>query len=153
MANNKVAALVEKLVTIGLADMGIELVDVTYGKEGGRWFLRIFIDQPGGIGLEDCQRVSEYIDPLLDEHDPIPNAYTLEVSSPGIERPLKKTADFERFTGRQISLNTFAAVAGKRKFKGLLKMVDNQAVTLEVDGEQLIIPMEQIASAKLVAEF
>lgn len=153
MANSKVAALVEELITPGLGDMGIELVDITYSKEGGRWFLRIFIDQPGGIGLEDCRRVSEYIDPLLDERDPIPHAYTLEVSSPGIERPLKKPADFERFTGRQISLNTFVAAEGKRKFKGLLKSAGNHSVTLEVDGDQIVIPMEQIASARLVAEF
>ena len=153
MANNKVVSLVEKLIAAGLDELGIELVDVTYSKEGGRWFLRIFVDQPGGIGLEDCQRVSEYIDPLLDEHDPIPQAYTLEISSPGIERPLKKVADFERFTGRQISLNTFAAVAGRRKFKGLLKLAGNHSVTLEIDGEQIIIPMEQVASARLTDEF
>ncbi len=153
MANGKLAAMVEELIAPGLSELGIELVDVTYSKEGGRQFLRIFIDQPGGIGLEDCRRVSEYVDPLLDEHDPIPHAYTLEVSSPGIERPLKKPADFERFTGRQISLNTFAAVAGKRKFKGLLKSAGNQTVTLEVDGESFVIPMEQVASARLVAEF
>jgi len=153
MANNKTAAVVEELIAPGLSDMGIELVDIKYSKEGARWFLRIFIDQPGGIGLEDCRRVSEYVGPLLDEHDPIPHAYTLEVSSPGIERPLKKPADFERFTGRQISLNTFVAVEGKRKFKGLLKSAGNHSVTVEVNGESIVIPMEQVASARLVAEF
>ncbi|MFA7468403.1 MAG: ribosome maturation factor RimP [Desulfotomaculaceae bacterium] len=153
MANSKVATTLEKLIAPGLDGMGIELVDIQYVREGGQWFLRLFIDQPGGIGLEDCQRVSEYVDPLLDEHDPVPHAYTLEVSSPGIERPLKKPADYERFTGRQISLNTFVPVAGRRKFKGVLMAASNHSVTLEADGNNIVIPMKQVASARLVAEF
>jgi len=153
MANSKVATALEELIAPGLDDLGIELVDIQYVKEGGRWFLRIFIDQPGGIGLEDCQRVSEYVDPLLDQYDPVPHAYTLEVSSPGIERPLKKPADYERFTGRQISLNTFVPVEGRRKFKGVLITASSHSVTLETDGNNIVIPMEQVASARLVAEF
>lgn len=153
MANNKIAKVVEKLITPGLDAMDIELVDIQYTKEGGRWFLRIFIDQPGGIGLDDCQRVSEYIDPLLDEHDPVPHAYTLEVSSPGIERPLKKPADFERFTGRRISLSTYVPVEGKRKHKGTLVAASNYSLTLDADGSSIVIPMEQVASARLVAEY
>jgi len=153
MANNKIVTSLEELIKPGLDDMGIELVDIQYVKEGGHWFLRIFIDQPGGIGLEDCQRVSGYVDPLLDEHDPVPHAYTLEVSSPGIERPLKKLADYERFAGRQISLNTFVPVEGRRKFKGVLMGASNQSVTLEAEGNNIVIPMEQVASARLIAEF
>ncbi|HBX23773.1 MAG TPA: ribosome maturation factor RimP [Desulfotomaculum sp.] len=153
MATNKVATAVEELIAPGLDDMGIELVDIQYIKEAGHWFVRIFIDQPSGIGLEDCQRVSQYVDPLLDEHDLVPHAYTLEVSSPGIERPLKKLADYERFAGRQISLNTFVPVEGRRKFKGVLMEASNQSVTLEAEGNNIVIPMEQVASARLIAEF
>lgn len=153
MAKSRVVTAVEELITPVLDEMGIELVDVVYIKEGGRWFLRIFIDQPGGIGLDDCQRVSERIDPLLDEHDPVPHSYALEVSSPGIERPLKKLADFERFTGRKISINTFVPVEGGRRFKGVLVAASNHSVTLEADGNSVVIPMEQVASARLVAEF
>lgn len=154
MAKNNVVKAVEELIGPVLEEMGIELVDTVYIKEGGRWFLRIFIDQPGGIGLDDCQRVSEQIDPLLDEHDPIPHAYTLEVSSPGLERPLKKPADFERFTGRKVRLNTFAPVEGRRKFKGVLVTADRQAITLELEeeGKSAVIPLDQVASARLVAE-
>lgn len=153
MAKSRVVAAVEELITPLIEEMGIELVDTVYVKEGGRWYLRIFIDQPGGIGLEDCQRVSERIDPVLDEHDPIPNSYTLEVSSPGLERPLKKLADFQRFTGRTIRLSTFVPVEGRRKFKGLLVSAGDDAVTLEADGSHVVIPLEQVASARLVAEF
>ncbi len=153
MARGSVVSTVEGIVAPVLDEMGIELVDIVYIKEGGRWFLRLFIDKPGGVGLDDCQRVSERIDPLLDEHDPIPNSYTLEVSSPGIERPLKKPADFERFTGRKIRLTTFVPVEGRRKFKGVLVAANNHSITLDNEGSTVVIPMEQVASARLVAEF
>ncbi|MCG8402382.1 MAG: ribosome maturation factor RimP [Firmicutes bacterium] len=153
MAKSRVLSAVEEMATPVLDEMGIELVDIVYIKEGGGWFLRIFIDKPGGVGLEDCRRISERIDPLLDEHNPIPHSYTLEVSSPGLERPLKKPAHYERFTGSKIRLNTFVPVEGRRKFKGVLVASDNHSVTLDTEGNRVVIPMEQVASARLAAEF
>ncbi|SFR01697.1 ribosome maturation factor RimP [Desulfoscipio geothermicus] len=152
MNKGKVVSTVEKIVASPIAELGMELVDIEYVKEGGRWFLRVFIDKPGGVGLEDCQRVSESIDPLLDATDPIPHSYTLEVSSPGLNRPLKKLADFERFTGEKISLTTYVPVENRRKFKGKLIAASNHAVTLDVDGNSVVIPMEQVAFARLAAE-
>lgn len=152
MNKGKVVSFVAENILPVLAEMDIELVDIQYIKEGGRWFLRVFIDKPGGIGLEDCQNVSHSIDPLLDEKDPIPHPYTLEVSSPGLDRPLKKLADFKRFIGEMINLATFVPVENRRKFKGKLIEANEYSVTLEVDGNSISISMEQIASACLIAE-
>lgn len=148
-----IAAIVEELVAPVVEANNMELVDVNYVKEGGRWFLRLFIDKAGGVTLDDCQLISEAVEPLIDEHDPINNPYILEVSSPGLDRPLKKLADFERFAGRQISLNTFGPVDGRRRFKGVLKGVEGQNIKLEVTGQDVHIPFEQVAKAKLVPEF
>ncbi|KAF1084565.1 Ribosome maturation factor RimP [Sporotomaculum syntrophicum] len=144
---------VAKIINPKLVELGFELVDIKYTREGGRWFLRIFIDQPEGIGLEDCQLVSENIDTLLDEYDPIPHAYTLEVSSPGLDRPLKKPADFARFTGESVKITTFAPFAGRRKFKGQIIAAEEHSVTLNIDGTSIVLPLEQVASARLVPEF
>ncbi|MBF7082368.1 ribosome maturation factor RimP [Desulfallas sp. Bu1-1] len=150
MKKSKVVQEIEEIISPVLDDMGIELVDIQYLKEGGRWILRIFIDQPGGVGLEDCQSVSERIDPLLDEKDPIPQSYYLEVSSPGLDRPLKKLADFERFAGKEVNVTTYVPVNGKRKFKGKLITASSHAIILETGGNDVEIPMEQVASARLV---
>lgn len=151
--SKNIAAAVEDLVTPIVEANNMELVDVNYVKEGGRWFLRLFIDKPGGVDLDDCQLVSREVEPVLDEYDPIPNSYTLEVSSPGIERPLKKLSDFERFQGERISLNTFGPVDGQRRFTGLLKGVEGDNVRLDVGGQDVLISFEQVAKAKLVPEF
>lgn len=153
MNKGKVVDNVQEIIAAELEKMDIELVDIEYTKEGGSWFLRIFIDKPGGIGLEDCQQVSESIDPLLDDRDPIPHSYTLEVSSPGLDRPLRKLADFERFTGEKINLTTYVPVENRRRFKGTLVEASNHSVTMEVDGNSVIIPMEQVASARLTPDF
>lgn len=153
MSQNNVARTVAKLVTPLVDDCGIELVEVKYVKEGGRWFLRVFIDKPGGIGLQDCELVARCIDPVLDTHDPVPHAYTLEVSSPGVDRPLNKLADFQRFSGERVSLSTFVPVDGKRRFTGILGPASDHSVTLDVDGKEVVIPMEQVASARLEFQF
>lgn len=150
MSKGNVVKTIEEIVAPVIFDIGFELVDVQYVKEGGNWYLRIFIDKPGGIGLADCQLVSERIDPLLDEKDPIPQSYLLEVSSPGLDRPLKKMADFERFTGEGIKLTTFVPVEGKRKFTGKLVHASNYSVTLESEGLNVVIPMDSVASARLI---
>ncbi|WP_449241504.1 ribosome maturation factor RimP [Desulfoscipio gibsoniae] len=151
--NNKTVNAIVQIINPKLVELGLDLVDVKYTREGGRWFLRVFIDKPAGVGLEDCQLVSGSIDPLLDEHDPIPHAYTLEVSSPGLNRPLNKPADFIRFTGENIKLTTFAPVEGRRKFKGKIIAAENCSITLDVDGTSVVLPLNQVASARLSPEF
>ncbi len=153
MSNSKMESAIAQIINPKLVELGIELVDIKYTREGGYWFLRVFIDKPSGIGLEDCQLVSEIIDPLLDEHDPIPHTYTLEVSSPGLDRPLKKTADFVKFTGENVKLTTYIPVEGKRKFKGKIIAAENHSVILDVDGASIVLPLEQIALARLMPDY
>ncbi len=153
MARSNVAGIIENMIAPLIDGMGIELVDVEFVKEGNRHYLRVFIDKPGGINLDDCQAVSQKLDVLLDEKDPVPYSYTLEVSSPGIERPLKKVKDFERFRGHKVNMTTFAPVNGSKKFTGIITEAGSQGVKLDINGTELFIPMEQVASAKLAVEF
>jgi len=153
LSNSNLVSNIAQIINPKLVELGIELVDVNYTREGGHWYLRVFIDKPAGIGLEDCQLVSQTIDPLLDEHDQIPHSYTLEVSSPGLDRPLKKPSDFVKFTGKNIKLITFAPVENKRKFNGKIIGFDNNMVTLDVDGASIVLPLEKVASARLLPEF
>lgn len=153
IAGQKVAALVAETAAPMAAALGLELVDVVFVKEGGEWYLRVFIDREGGVTLDDCQALSERLDRWLDEADPVPHAYRLEVSSPGVERPLKTPADFRRFRGRMVRLHTFGPIAGRRKFTGLITGSDESAVRLEVEGVEMVIPLEQVSAARLKAEF
>lgn len=154
MSKKKIAEIVEEIALPAVQEAGLELVDVDYLKEGGHWYLRIFIDKPGGVGIEDCRFVSLKIDKLLDEKDPIPQAYSLEVSSPGIDRPLKKLADFNRYKGRKAIIKTYQPINGKKEFSGQLEGVQAESVVLDVDGSgRLLIPMAQVALAQLDVEF
>ncbi len=151
--SKKVASVVTDLALPLAEQLNLELVDVEYTKEAGRYYLRVFIDKPGGVTLDDCQALSERLDVLLDEKDPIPNAYVLEVSSPGIERPLKKAQDFRRFAGRLARIKTFAPIEGRKQFIGRLLGASDQEVRLQIDDQVVAIALERIASARLVAEF
>lgn len=151
--SKKVTEQVAELALPLAEELHLELVDVEYTREAGRYYLRVFIDKPGGVNLDDCQALSEKLGVLLDEEDPIPHAYVLEVSSPGIERPLKKAGDFARFSGRLARIKTFAPIAGRRQFTGRLLAVAGEEVKLAVDGQEVAVPLEKIASARLVAEF
>ncbi|TEB10176.1 Ribosome maturation factor RimP [Pelotomaculum propionicicum] len=153
MTKMRVVEIVEKLVSPCISESGMELVDVEFVKEGGNWYLRVFLDKPGGIGIEDCRLISEKIDKLLDEKDPIPQSYFLEVSSPGMERPLKKLSDFERFKGSLAVIGTYAAVEGKKNITGRITSVQGDSITFDVAGTEMTIPYKQVASARLKAEF
>ncbi|MFS8571601.1 MAG: ribosome maturation factor RimP [Clostridia bacterium] len=135
------------------AQQGVEVVDVEYVKERGEYFLRVYIDKPGGVTLDDCEAFSVVLGERLDEVDPIPNSYSLEISSPGIERPLKKEADFERFAGRRVAVRTYAPLDGRKNWKGVLHGLSDGHVVLEVDGQRVTIPLTSIAKAHLVAEW
>ena len=152
-ANEKITQKVIQILLPVTDQAGLELVDVEFVKEGGRWYLRIFIDKPEGVNHEDCRFVSESIDALLDDIVPLTYKYYLEVSSPGIDRPLKSIADFERFTGKNIVVSTYTPIDGKKKFDGLLRGVRDRKVLIETGGKELEIVYEQIASARLAVMF
>lgn len=151
--SKKVAARVAEMALPLTEELNLELVDVEYTKEAGRYYLRVFIDKPGGVTLDDCQALSEKLDVLLDVADPIPNSYFLEVSSPGIERPLKKAGDFVRFAGREARVKTFAPVEGRRQFKGRILGAAGEEVQLEVEGRTVALRLDNISSARLVYDF
>lgn len=134
---------------------GMELVDLEYKKEGKNWYLRIFIDKEGGITMEDCSLISGQINPLLDVEDAVPHPYILEVSSPGLDRPLKKLSDYERFAGKLAKIQTFAPQGGRKKFFGRIKGVEGENVLLNIEAErqQVSIPLKDIAKGKLELEF
>lgn len=157
MSKPRVVDIVEELVTPIVDKEGLELVDIEYAKEGANWFLRVFIDKPGGVDIEDCSRVSEILSAKLDEVDPIPTSYFLEVSSPGAERPLKKPADFEKAIGKQVHITTYEPVGGKKEFDGELISYDGQLLAL-VELQKTVrkryeIPVGKIASARLSVAF
>ncbi|HHZ19279.1 MAG TPA: ribosome maturation factor RimP [Firmicutes bacterium] len=148
-------------VVYGLAEevgrqLGLEVVEVTFAKEGRDAVLRITIDKPEGITSDDCERFSKAIDGLLDEADPIAGPYLLEVSSPGLERPLKKAADFMRFAGQKAELRLNAAFKVRKRWQGILRGWDpagEGGVILEVDGALLTIPWSLVARAKLMPDW
>lgn len=146
----KVAEQVRTVAEPLAAMLGLEVVDIEYRKEGGRWVLRVFIDKPTGIGIDDCEALSERLGQVLDERDLIPHAYFLEVSSPGVERPLKKPADFLRFAGREARVVTATPLNGRRKFTGKIIGADEERVQLLVEGAEVAIPYAVIQKANLV---
>lgn len=115
---------------------GFELWDVEYVKEGGNWYLRAYIDKPGGIMVNDCEIVSRELSDILDEQDYIDDSYILEVSSPGLGRPLKKDRDFERSIGEEVEIRTYRAVDHQKEFVGILKEFDKETVTIEYEDEE-----------------
>lgn len=148
-----VAAQVERLVGLAVDAEGYELVHVEYVPRGAASVLRLYIDRPGGVTLDDCQHISRHISVLLDVEDIIPHHYILEVSSPGIERPLFRQSDYERFAGREIRLTTSVKVEGRRNFSGLLCGIHGGVVEIESEGQIYRIPFGQVRRANLVYRF
>ena len=144
----------EELITPFVEDKGFELVDVEYVKEGGNWYLRAYIDKPGGITVDDCEVISRSLSDKLDEEDFIEGAYILEVSSPGLGRPLKKEKDFLRSIGEEVEIRTYRAVEGQKEFKGILRAYDKETVTIETEGgESLTLKRAEIALIRLAFDF
>ncbi len=142
---------IEQLITVPTEYLGYELVGVEYIKNGQHTVLRIYIDSEQGISIEDCERVSHQVSGILEVEDPISSTYSLEVSSPGYDRPLFKPKDFERFTGREAKLAMKLPIQGRRNFKGLLHGFSNGEILIEVDGEIYALPFTKLAKARLVA--
>ncbi|MBH8598238.1 ribosome maturation factor RimP [Thermoactinomyces sp. CICC 10523] len=152
--SRQVTEAVEKLAKPILEAEGLELVDVEYKKEGNNWFLRIFIDrEERPVDLDDCSRVSEKLSDSLDEADPIPGAYILEVSSPGAERPLKKGKDFHKAVGKNVHITTYEPIDGQKVFDGVLSQYDGVQLTIQEKKKSFQIPVEKVAKARLSVVF
>lgn len=141
-----------ELLSPSVTAMGFELVAVELIGSGSDRVLRVYIDRPEGIVVDDCADVSRQVSAVLDVEDPIPGSYTLEVSSPGLDRPLVKPADFERFTGHLVKVRTREPVLGRKNFTGLLTEATGDYVVVEVDGEPYELDLGIIDRARLVPE-
>ncbi len=144
----------EELIQPIIDAHGFELVDVEYVKEGGTWYLRAYIDKPGGITVDDCEVVSRAFSDILDEKDYIEDTYIFEVSSPGLGRPLKKEKDFARSLGEEVEIRTYRAIDKQKEFIGILVEYDKDTVTIEYeDGTTQTFSREEIAFIRLALHF
>ena len=151
---NNTESKVEVLVSGMIEKMGYELVDVEFVKEGQNWYLRFYLDKEGGINIDDCEKASKAIEKLLDEKDPIEQAYVLEVSSPGLDRQLKKDKDFVKYAGSLVDVKLYKAVDGSKEFQGTLKGLEGNIITIEDEnGNELSFDRKDTAVIKLAVIF
>ncbi len=144
----------EEILNPMIEKNGFELVDVEYVKEGGNWYLRAYIDKPGGITVDDCEIISRELSDKLDEEDFVKEAYILEVSSPGLGRPLKKERDFARSLGEEIEVRTYRAVNRQKEFTGILTAYDKDSITIELENEEkMTFARADIALVRLAFDF
>ena len=148
-ATDRLQAAIQGFAEPLLADMGLELVEIQYRREGHGWVLRFFIDREGGVTIDDCAAASREIGARIEVEDLIDHAYTLEVSSPGLERPLKKDSDFTRYTGRLARIKLREPLAGQRVLVGTLRGLEGETVLLETEGGMVSLEMNNIAKARL----
>lgn len=147
MANS--AERVYELIKDAVEAEGVRLWDVRFLKEGASWYLRVFIDKPEGISIDDCTNVSHAIDPIIDEADPIDVSYYLEVCSPGIERELTRSRHYEESLGKQVRLKLYRAYDGKKEITGTLEDVTEENVALVTEGNALTVERKNISKANL----
>jgi ribosome maturation factor RimP len=156
LAQSEVARAVRDVALRVTAGRGFELVDVEIKKGKGGQLVRLYVDKEGGIGLDELESVSHEVSAILDAEDPIAGAYTLEVSSPGLDRPLKEEKDFRRFVGKLARISSYEPVEGRRHWTGRLLSVEDGTVTVRLESEKdavCAIPLAKIASARLEVEF
>ena len=144
---------VEELAETLVVSEGMELVDLEYRRQGPRWVLRLFIDREGGVTIHDCANISKELGDLLDVKDIIPQAYVLEVSSPGLNRPLRKKEDFSRFAGRKVQIRLFTPMEGRKKIVGNLVGIENETVIVAAPEGRCSVALKDIDRANLVYEF
>ena len=149
MSSDKLTNLLQPLVE----DLGYEFVGLERSSNPKNPVLVIYIDTPDGIAVEDCERVSREVAALLDVEDPIPGQYRLEVSSPGLDRPLFTLEQFEQFSGEKARISLYAPMEGRRKFKGKILGVDDDRIKLDVEGMEVLLDMGNIAKARLVPDY
>lgn len=146
---NNLVDLLEPVVSA----LGYELLTVEYSSAGNKSLLRVYIDSPDGISVDDCAAVSREISAILDVHDPVPGKYMLEVSSPGSDRPLVKRSHFEKAIGERIKVKTRLPILGRQRFTGKLIQMDGTTLVLEVDNESYDLPLDDVEKANLAPEF
>lgn len=149
----QIEKLIEKMAEPILIQHNYELVDVEYVKEAGTWYLRIYIDKEGGITIDDCEIVSKALDVELEKKDPIKDPYILEVSSPGLDRPLKKDKDFERSIGKEVEIKTYKPVDNQKEFIGTLEGFDFNEVIINIEGKTITFNRKDIAIIRLAVVF
>lgn len=153
MVKKKIEDIVAEFAGPIVNNHSFELVDVEFIKEGTNWYLRIYIDKSGGITIDDCKIVSEEISDILDKKDPIDQSYFLEVSSPGLDRPLKKDSDFEKFKGELVEVKVYKPIDGRKVFEGeLIGLIDNKIV-IKIDDEDAEFKKDQVAVVRRVIKF
>ena len=148
-----IATEIEKLVLPITDANNLELVDVEYVKEAGNWYLRGYIDKPGGITVNDCEAISRAFSDELDRDDFIEDSYIMEISSPGLDRPLKKEKDFIRSMGKLVEIRTYRPVEKQKEFCGVLHAYDDNSVTIDEDGTLRTFDKKDIALIRLAIEF
>jgi len=154
MPKRTIEDIVTELVLPIVGKYSFELVDVEFVKEGAGWYLRVYIDKAGGVTLDDCQAVSEELGDEMDRVDPIKQSYFLEVSSPGIERPLKKDTDFEKYRGSLVEIKVFQPVDGRKLFEGeLVGLIDDKIVIRVGENETMEFEKDKVALVKRVIKF
>ena len=146
-------ARTEELLLPIMEANGFELVDVEYVKEGSSWYLRAYIDKPGGITIDDCELVSRALSERLDKEDYISEAYILEVSSPGLLRPIKKEKDYQRNLEKQVEIRTYKMIDKKKEFVGTLTAFDKETVTISEEGQERVFEKADIALIRPYVEF
>ena len=144
----------EELITPILDRMNFELVDVEYVKEGGTWYLSVYIDKEGGITVNDCEAVAREMNEILDREDFVEDSYVFEVSSPGLGRPLKKEKDYIRSMGKEVEIRTYRAINREKEFYGILSAYDENTVTIKTeDGTEMTFEKSDIALIRLAFDF
>ena len=149
----KVTELVAGLAAPIAAEHGCSLWDVEYVREGGEWFLRVYIDKAGGVSINDCEAVSRPLSDALDEADPIEGSYVLEVSSAGADRALKKPEHFQQFLGTEVDVRLYRPLDGRKEYTGVLKEYAGGDVTIELGGEPRTFAKKDVAQVRLHVEF
>ena len=149
----KITEQVREFAEPVVREKGCSLWDVEYVREGGEWFLRLYIDKDGGVDINDCEAVSRAVDPILDEKDPIPESYHFEVCSAGLERPLRRPKDFEQFLGAPVTVKLYRPNNGLKEIPGVLRGYEDGKVTVEAGKETITFEKSQVALVRLRVEF
>ena len=149
----KIEDKVYDLINEPIQNLNLSIYDIEYVKEGSGWFLRIYIDKDGAVDINDCENVSRLIDPMLDDANIIKSAYCLEVSSPGIERTLRKPEHFERYIDNEVEVSLFKPYEKQKVLQGILKSGNNDKVTINIDNKEITLNRKDISKVKLIYNF
>ncbi len=150
---SKISERVFDLVKPVVEEEGCTLWDVEYVREAGTWYLRVFVDKEGGVSIDDCERISRRLDPILDEADPIPESYVFEVGSAGADRELKRPSDFAQFLGTDVEVKLYKPLEGSKVYVGKLLRYEDGAVTVDRNGRELSFAPAQVSQVRLYVSF